>query len=294
MCYTEKIRKELRLVIRELGLLNKNSLNSKLTLLQAHILSYLNKNGATTAAELKRELGVDKASLSRSISTLSQKSYIKTAPHPFDKRSKLIELLSTGKIMIQESETAADRTIEDIFQTDNQSELIEIHGALKKIHSLALKNNIRKNQERLIFEELKKEYYSEAMDLVNNIFLHEQNIPEELIKAIDTFSPKWWCVRIGEEIAGVAALWKEKNTFHWGRFAVDKTMRSMGLGSKLAKYSLTESFKITDKPILLEARDKTIGIIEKSGGKITSEPFDFYGEPVTPMVIQKDLFIQNQ
>ena len=66
----EIIRKELRLIVRELGLLNRNCLNSNMTFVQAHILNYLKQNGKTPFNELLINLDMDKASLSRIVNNL--------------------------------------------------------------------------------------------------------------------------------------------------------------------------------------------------------------------------------
>ena len=76
MVTAEQIRKELRQVIREMGLLSHNCLNSGMTLAQAHVLSYLNQNGTTPFGELQLQLGIDKASLSRILNTMKLNNYI--------------------------------------------------------------------------------------------------------------------------------------------------------------------------------------------------------------------------
>ena len=39
--------------------------------------------------------------------------------------------------------------------------------------------------------------------------------------------------------------------------------------------------------IHIEAREVTVGILQKLGGKIIGAPTDFHGDPVTPMVMMK-------
>lgn len=73
----EVIRKEIRLIVRELGLLNYNCFNSGLTLAQAHILNYLRQNGKTPFNELLINLGIDKASLSRIVSNMEAKKLLR-------------------------------------------------------------------------------------------------------------------------------------------------------------------------------------------------------------------------
>jgi len=42
--------------------------------------------------------------------------------------------------------------------------------------------------------------------------------------------------------------------------------------------------------IFLEARETTVRIVSKLGGRIVGEPFDFYGEPIFPMMVSRAEF----
>ena len=111
----EIVRKELRLIIRELGLLNHNCLNSGLTLAQAHILNYLKQNGITSFNELLIQLGIDKASLSRILANLEAKEFIKMEKAQNDKRMKYINILSLGRKAIGEGDNEANKFISEIL-----------------------------------------------------------------------------------------------------------------------------------------------------------------------------------
>jgi len=130
----------------------------------------------------------------------------------------------------------------------------------------------------------------EALALIEEVFANEQNIPVELHNLKEELRPNWWCAKIGSEIVGVVAGWNEKDEWHWGRFAVKKTLRGQGIGKKLAVFSLNEIFNLGAEKIYIEARDVTVGILKKLGGKVVGEPMIFYGEPVTPMTLEKHEF----
>ena len=100
-----------------------------------------------------------------------------------------------------------------------------------------------------------------------------------------------WCARVGEDIIGVAAAWKEKDKCHWGRFAVDKRLRGIGIGQKIAIFSLKEIFSFNDEEIYIEARDVTVNMLMKFGCKVIGESEDFYNEPVTPIILNKSNFM---
>jgi hypothetical protein len=134
----------------------------------------------------------------------------------------------------------------------------------------------------------------DAIILATEVFTYEQKIPEHLINISEDLKPIWWCASIDAEIIGVAASWIDKDEWHWGRFTITQKQRSLGIGKKLAMFSLNEIFDLGAEKILVEARDVTVGILKKLGGEVTGEPEDFYGDSVTPMTIEKCAFILSR
>ncbi len=61
----------------------------------------------------------------------------------------------------------------------------------------------------------------------------------------------------------------------------------------MAIFSLNEMFNLDVKKVFIEARDVTVTILKQLGCEILGEPIDFYGEPVTPVIIKKEDFINK-
>lgn len=155
-----------------------------------------------------------------------------------------------------------------------------------------LKQNPAKLRNRIVIEELPGNYYVQAIKLATSVFTDEQNIPCALVPLKKELHPHWWCARIEEDILGVVASWMEEKEWHWGRFAIDRRLRGMGFGKMLAEYSLRATFGLSAEIINVEARDITVQILKKLGGRITGQPVNFYGGPVTPMVVTKTDFFK--
>lgn len=289
----EIIRKEVRLIVRELGLLNHNCLNSNLTLAQAHILNYLKQNGKTPFNELLINLGIDKASLSRIVNNLETKNYLELKKSETDKRMKDIFILPLGIVTINDGDYKANKFINEILNLGYSEDTEDFIRAFRAFRILALKNNLNKNDSRILIERISENYMAEAIKLATEVFTNEQSIPAELVPVNDNLKPIWWCARVGEDIIGVTAAWKEKDKWHWGRFAVDKRLRGMGIGQKLAIFSLKEIFSCTDEEIYIEARDATVNMLMKFGCKVIGEAEDFYDEPVTPITLNKSNFMKR-
>ena len=289
----EIIRKEVRLIVRELGLLNRNCLNSDMTLAQAHILNYLKLNGKTPFNELLINLGIDKASLSRIINNLETKNYLELKKSETDKRMKDICILPLGMAAINDGDYKANKFINEILNLGDNDDTEDIIRAFRTFRILSLKNNLKKNDARILIEKISENYKADAIKLATDVFTNEQSIPAELVPVNDNLKPVWWCARVGEDIIGVTAAWKEKDKWHWGRFAVDKRLRGIGIGQKLAMFSLKEIFNSYTEEIYIEARDATVNMLMKYGCKIIGEAEAFYDEPVTPITLNKSDFMKR-
>lgn len=283
-----EIRSELRFLVRELGLLDKNCFGSGLSLTQAHLLTYLFKNGITPFNELKIQLNMDKASLSRMLTLMSNKNYVEAVTISSDKRQKHFQITANGSSALFKANGAADNQMRFIDNEMGIEETESIVKALRLLRKGAFRRNCLLEPERVQVERLRDKYRADVDCLLLQAFSDEQNIPGNLIKIPEEYESKWWIARSGEYLLGAVACWRENNEYHWGRFAVEPAYRGLGIGKKLAFESLKECFVETNN-IIAEARETTVKIISQLGGEITGEAFDFYGMPVTPMrlTIQK-------
>ncbi|MCG8484305.1 MAG: MarR family winged helix-turn-helix transcriptional regulator, partial [Clostridia bacterium] len=153
MYNAHQIRKELRIIVRELGLLNHNCFNSGMTLVQAHILNYLVQNEATSFNELLLQLGCDKASLSRTIHTLESKNYVTTEKMKSDRRMKKVSITPMGRNAIENAEHHAESFVESILSVDN-NHVSKIIDGLTLFRNLIIKKSIMDDDSKIIFEKL--------------------------------------------------------------------------------------------------------------------------------------------
>lgn len=133
-----------------------------------------------------------------------------------------------------------------------------------------------------------------VMRLQVAVFEGEQHIPAALIVSPGDNFLQWWCAVEEHSLAGAVAAWKENGEVHWGRFAVDPSFRGRKIGTKLAKYSLEDLFSQGYDEVYMEAREVTVKIICKMGGKVMGEPVQFYEGTVTPVILRRnDYFTGN-
>lgn len=284
-----QIRAELRSLVRELGLLDKNCFHSGLSLTQAHLLNYLAKNGQTSFAELCRQLNMDKASLSRTLSVLTAKRYVLPCAAPGDRRQKNFHLTSGGEQMLRAADSAADSELASVEDHLSAQDVEEAVAGLRALRIGAFRRNVGRQPERICIDALSDSYRGEVDALLFDTFCTGQNIPPGLLPVAPEHESKWWIARSGELLLGVAASWRVDGIWHWGRFAVDSKYRRLGVGQRLALASLRELLVDSDE-VIIEARETTVKIISRLGGKTSGPPVDFYGAPVTPMRLVKDEF----
>ncbi|WP_070964083.1 helix-turn-helix domain-containing GNAT family N-acetyltransferase [Vibrio sonorensis] len=289
-----QIRQELRHLIRELGLLDRNCLGSQLNLTQAHLMTYLETNGATSFNELCSQLNADKAALSRSLQTLSNKGWIQVNPSTSDKRQKEVLLLPEGQATLQQANQSSDSIFSHVFSQLDNDQIQQVFTGLNLLNIGAIRRNLELGYKDVIFERLKPSYLQQAKIIANQAFAIEQGIPAELIELGDKHESIWWAARVGENLIGTAAIWKQQDGWHWGRFAVDTHLRGLGIGKQLAKHSLQDTFNNITQEIISEARDTTVAILSQFGADSLSEPVSFYGSPVTPVRLTKQQFLVSE
>ncbi|CAM2949360.1 GNAT family N-acetyltransferase [Vibrio neptunius] len=286
MSSVKQIRSELRYLVRELGLLDKNCLNSGLSLTQVHLLTYLRKNGATPFSELCNQLSVEKASLSRTVNSLVEKKYVEMTRSASDKRQKLFALRAEGVERLKEADTSANTELSQLLGLMKTEEIQSVIDGLRTLRLSAFRKNAAQNKARIQIEELKPVYRAEIDTLIRDTFSGEQNIPPHLVPLSAGIPQKWWSARSGEYVLGAVACWEENGMWHWGRFVVDNRFRGLGIGKALARYSLAQILQETNE-VQIDARDITVNIVKDLGGEFFGDKIDFYGMPVTPMRITR-------
>lgn len=129
------------------------------------------------------------------------------------------------------------------------------------------------------------------IQLESDVFNCEQRIPSALIPLAPKYFPQWWCALLDTSMVGAVAAWKDMNQVHWGRFATRQNYRGLHIGQKLAQFSLEDLFSQGIEEIHMDARDITVKIICRMGGKIVGNPTLFYDSNVTPVVLyRKDYY----
>ncbi len=164
------IRTELRYLVRELGLLDKNCFRSGLSLTQAHLLTYLSKNGVTSFAELCLQLSMDKASLSRTLNVLAGKNYVEPVAGVKDKRQKSFQLTAAGARSLATADDAADNELSFIDNAMALQDAQEIINGLRALRINTFRRNAARHPQRIQIEIMRSNYLPEVTKLLTETF----------------------------------------------------------------------------------------------------------------------------
>ena len=129
-----------------------------------------------------------------------------------------------------------------------------------------------------------------VLELAGDVFEGEQGIPRSLNPIPPENTPQWWCAVTEGRIAGVAAAFVEDGRWHIGRLAVAKEMRGRHIATDLLRTAAAFVFDQGADIIYMEARDITVAIVKKMGGRVAGEPVPFYQGTVTPVVLETERF----
>lgn len=138
------------------------------------------------------------------------------------------------------------------------------------------------------FREAGPEDTGRILEIQEIVFHGEQHIPSDLLDIPEEKQPRWFVAEEAGQVIGTCAAWKEGDDTHFGRFALDPDKRGHHIGTELLKYAYDRLFADGEEVLVMECRDVSVHVISRMGGEITGEPFDLFGDPVTPMILRKE------
>ncbi len=93
----QAVRRFNRFYTRQIGVLQEHLLQSEFSLTEVRVLYELAHRPNITAAELCKELGLDRGYLSRMLQSFDKQGWIKATPSPADRRRSFLSLTGKGK-----------------------------------------------------------------------------------------------------------------------------------------------------------------------------------------------------
>ncbi len=131
-----QIRAFNRFYTRLVGALDEHIVQSDYSLAEARVLYEIGTRGTTTAAELGRALGLDRAYLSRILRRHIAAELLVVAPDPEDRRSNQLFLTSAGKGVFAALNEGSNESVEAMLEPFDAPARASIVAAMATIRSL--------------------------------------------------------------------------------------------------------------------------------------------------------------
>ncbi|CAI0817274.1 Predicted acetyltransferase [Serratia quinivorans] len=202
-----------RNLVRELGMLNKQSNGTRFSPLQIHIL--IEVNGLPLGiTELAARLCIDKASASRAVRSLVAAGMVEAVDYPHDKRHNLNQLTKLGRKTLAAIEANADGFMQDALAQLDDDELAATTAAMKKM-TAALRSARKQRDAALLVRPITQSddaamagiicsvFREYAMDKMEGVSLHDPDL-DRLTGVYQDNGGKYWVLeQHGEVVGGV-------------------------------------------------------------------------------------------
>lgn len=130
------IRRFNRFYTQQLGVLEEHMHESPFSLSEARVLYEIGISKETTAADLGRELGLDRAYLSRMLAGLTSRGFIVQTASPNDRRQTLLTLSDAGAAAVAQLNTASDAAVQQQISSLTEDERRSLASAMAEIRRL--------------------------------------------------------------------------------------------------------------------------------------------------------------
>lgn len=121
------LRELLRLLVRDLGLLQKeDAACCGISVTQCHALVEVGRRGQMNLAELSDCLDLDKSTMSRTISSLTESGYVNRTTDSDNRRYVQISLQPEGRAVYESIEEKMNRYYQCIFEAIPQDKRLQV------------------------------------------------------------------------------------------------------------------------------------------------------------------------
>ena len=285
------VRRFNRFYTRQIGILREGLLDSTFSLTEVRVLYELSDRDKLTAAELGKDLGLDRGYLSRTLQSFEQRGLVKKTRSQTDRRHVFLTLTGKGRKVFAPLNARAQREVQEMLgdlPTNEQQDLIQAMHTIE--HLLSGKPEprvpyiLRSHQPGDMGWIVHRHgvLYSEEYGWDEDFEALVAQIVADFIKNFDPKRERCWIAERDREIVGSVFLVKKSKTVAQLRLLlVEPKARGLGIGKRLVeeciRFARQKDYrKITlwTNSVLHAARH----IYEEAGFVLVEEePHDSYG-----------------
>jgi DNA-binding MarR family transcriptional regulator/N-acetylglutamate synthase-like GNAT family acetyltransferase len=226
------VRQFNRFYTAKLGLLRRRHLDGDFSLTEARILYEIGARPKMTARALCGILELDAGYVSRLLSALTRRKFVRQATSEADGREKFLTLTATGTKVVARLDQQSTAQIEEIFARLTDVDREAIAASLTHVRSILAKPPVRIQRLRSSSREalaILEEYY-EAVDVV------QRDTSASVEKILGAPASGMWLAHLGDELVGCVVLRRLESIARAGeckRLYVRPSARGMRVADKL-------------------------------------------------------------
>ena len=277
----------LRDMVRELGMLSRKASGTELSPLQSHVLIELNRQPAG-GTELAARLCVDKASMSRTLRTLSKAGYLLKESSNLDGRASTFSLTEAGRERLLTLEANADRFTEEALASSSVQEIDDFFATISRF-SGCLRNARRQREAGVVFRPIESRDNATIAELIRNSFrdnkidhlegvsMHDPEL-DCLSEVYQHPDSGYWVAEANGKIVGgggLAPLPGASGLCELQKLYFSREVKGMGLGRRMIAFVLAEAKKREYQACYLETLDElkdAVGLYKAFGFTHLSRP----------------------
>lgn len=297
------IREFNRFYTRQIGVLNREFLDTPYSLAEVRVLYELYHHDKTTATAVGQELGLDAGYLSRILRGFDRKGLLAREPSSTDGRQTFLRLSAAGRRVFEEVDGRQRAAVAKMLEQMPSSERDQLIAAMHKIERLLglspeppVPYMLRPHQPGDIGWVTHRQgvIYNQEYGWDETF---EAFVAEILSKFVLTFNPKrersWIAERDGEIVGSVFCAEKTKSVAALRLLYVEPNVRGLGIGTRLVDECISfarragyKKLSLWTNSVLHPARR----IYERAGfDLVESKPHHSFGKDLVGQTWELDL-----
>lgn len=239
----ETVRRFNRFYTRQIGLLREGLLDSPFSLTEVRVLYELAHRDKLTAAELGKDLGLDRGYLSRTLQSFEKRSLIKKTRSQIDGRQSFLALTVRGRKFFAPLNARSQKGAEEMLSSLSAGEQRGLIEAMETIERL-LTNKPEPKVPYILRSHHPGDMgwivhrhavvYSQEYGWDEDFEAQAAQIVADFIKNFDAKSERCWIAERDGEIVGSVFLVKKSKTVGQLRLLlVEPKARGLGIGKRL-------------------------------------------------------------
>ena len=281
------VRKCMRELVRELGLMRRGTTGSTLSPLQCHVLLELREENLGVT-ELARRLRTEKSSMSRTLANLEASGLVARFPDAHDKRGVLFSLTEFGEESVASLNVSVDQFFSDAMSLLSDNELAGVkRSALDFTRALASARKqrdmavvirpITSEDNQAIAEVIRQSFRDNKIDHLEGVSLHDPQL-SKLSEVYQGDQAGYWVAEIDSRVVGGVGIAQlqgaDKPYCEMQKLYLDKAFTGLGIGRRLIALSIEKAREMGYQYCYLETLEElssAVSLYEDFGFELLAE-----------------------